>query len=384
MSGVFLYGTLRHLSLLETVLRRSVASSELISAEFDNHRTVWALGQGFPLILPAAGQTASGLLLHSPSDEDLALLDYYEGGFGYVRGPISVRLASGELVVTTIWWPPTAGVTPGAAFDLSDWAAQWGAINARAASEIMGYRGQLPASKVASMFAMIQARSASWVRAQGEGVPPTPPASQPVPQTQMRRGDVKVEHSSRPYAEYFAVEEQVLSYRKFDGDFSDPVHRGVLLTPDVALVLPYDPKRDRVLLVEQFRMGPWVRGDQQPWQYESVAGRIDPGETPQDCARREAKEEAGLELKDLIEIHQGYASPGCSMEYYYSYLALSDLPDDLAAVGGLKSEAEDIRSHLLSFEAVMALFEQGELRVMPVAMAVLWLAQNRERLRRDA
>ncbi|MFY0680200.1 MAG: NUDIX domain-containing protein [Thalassovita sp.] len=376
MTGVFLYGTLRHLPLLEMVLGRAVAQADLIPAVFGHHKAVWAKGQGFPLIVTEVGAQADGILFANATDHDLEMLDFYEGGFGYQRGPVTVMTEAGDTVETTIWWPPTEGVTPGEPFDLADWVDTWGAINTRAALEIMGYRGQYSAQKVASMFGMIQSRAACWVRAQSE--------QQPKMKSGLARKDVRTQQLKRPYANYFAMEEQLLEFRRFDGAFSETLDRGVFLTPDVAMVLPYDPKRDRVLMVEQFRMGPWVRGDVEPWQYECVAGRVDPGETPEHCARREAEEEAGLKLDELIEVHQGYASPGATTEYYYAYLALMDLPDSLAQVGGLESEAEDIRSHLVGFDDLMTMLDCGQLRVTPLAMSVLWLARNRNRLRAGA
>ena len=60
---------------------------------------------------------------------------------------------------------------------------------------------------------------------------------------------------------FFSVEEYDLSYKKFDGSHSEVVTRGALISSDAVIVLPYDPVSDRVLLVEQFRTGPYVNGD---------------------------------------------------------------------------------------------------------------------------
>ena len=139
--------------------------------------------------------------------------------------------------------------------------------------------------------------------------------------------------------------------------------------------------RDLVLVVEQFRAGPLARGDVQCWQIEAVAGRVDPGETPPEAARREAVEEAGLDLRDLIEVARYYPSPGAVSEYLYSYVALVDLPDGVAGVFGMEEEAEDIRTHLIAFDRLMDLVVSGEIENAPLILTALWLQRERPRLR---
>ena len=209
-------------------------------------------------------------------------------------------------------------------------------------------------------------------------------AAQGAPSLRRRRavpGDVQLQSRTEPYARFFAVEEQTLRYRRFDGALGGPVLRAGFVSGDAVTVMPYDPLRDRVMLVEQFRFGPHVRGDANPWQLEVIAGRIDAGETPEEAARREAAEEAGLTLDRLLPIAGYYPSPGAMTEYLYSYLALVDLPDSAAGVFGLASEAEDIRTHLVSFDDLMALCLSGEVATGPVLISALWLSRERSSLR---
>lgn len=194
-------------------------------------------------------------------------------------------------------------------------------------------------------------------------------------------GDVQIATRSQPYAGFFAIEEQELRHRRFDGSLSAPLHRTAFVSGDVVTVLPYDPLRDRVLLVEQFRFGPHVRGDANPWKLEAIAGRIDAGEAPEDAARREAMEEAGLALDQLVPIAEYYPTPGAFAEYLYSYLALVDLPDSVAGQFGLAEEAEDIRAHLVAFDHLMALCQSGEIDNAPLLLAALWLSAQRGALR---
>ena len=64
--------------------------------------------------------------------------------------------------------------------------------------------------------------------------------------------------------------------------------------------------------------------------------------------------------------------------------ALADLPDSAAGLGGLASEAEDIRAHVIGFDAVLAMADSGEIDNAPLLMLVLWLERRRDALRRAA
>jgi len=115
-----------------------------------------------------------------------------------------------------------------------------------------------------------------------------------------------------------------------------------------------------------------------------VAGRIDPGETPEETARREALEEAGLELKGLEFVSRSYASPGNSTEFYHIYVGLADLPEEVAGIAGLDEENEDIRGHVMTFEEALALADADRLQAAPLVLAINWLARHRDRLRAPA
>jgi nudix-type nucleoside diphosphatase (YffH/AdpP family) len=138
------------------------------------------------------------------------------------------------------------------------------------------------------------------------------------------------------------------------------------------------------LLVEQFRTGPLARGEPNPWMIEAIAGRVDPGETPEQAALREAGEEAGITIERLIEAPRYYPSPGAKSEFIYSYIGIADLPDGAGAPGGVADEGEDIRPHLLSFEALLGLVNTGEAGNAPLILLTLWLDRMRDRLRAEA
>jgi nudix-type nucleoside diphosphatase (YffH/AdpP family) len=194
-------------------------------------------------------------------------------------------------------------------------------------------------------------------------------------------GEVEAGVAVPSHAGFFALDLWHLRHRRFDGGMSPWLTREVFVAGDAVTVLPYDPVRDRVLLVEQVRMGPLGRGDPLPWQLEAIAGRIDPGETPEAAARREAVEEAGLTLGALEKVAEYYPTPGAVTEYLYSYVALCDLPDGVAGIFGATEEAEDIKGHLLSFDRLVEVMAAGEIGNAPLLLTVLWLQRERARLR---
>jgi nudix-type nucleoside diphosphatase (YffH/AdpP family) len=264
---------------------------------------------------------------------------------------------------------------------LAFWQAATGGLEApdaaleRAlADDILALRGQVPAERLRARRNAMLLRAAARLRAEAS----------PVPQG-LRRGAHPGDATRGPvdlaFAGFFAIETFLQRFRRFDGSFGPAVPREVFVSADAVTVLPWDPRRDRVLLVEQMRTAPMVRGEANPWQLEAVAGRIDAGETPEEAARREALEEAGLALGPLEKVAEYYSSPGAVTEYIYSYVAPCDLPDDVAGTFGLAEEAEDIRGHLLSVDDLEARMAAGELNNAPLILTVQWLLRHRARLR---
>ncbi len=367
-TSLFLYGTLEHAPLLEIVLGRP---ADLRPARWPGKAVVWASGQSHPMIVDGAG--AAGALLDGLAPEDRARLDFYEAGFGFGVNDIWVDGPDGP-VQAAVYVPVNDVDNPGAPWSLDDWVRQWGDLTVRAASEVMGLFGQIEPSDLPRRLPTIRMRAGSAIRAEADNTPTTLRVD-----TQSGAVDVKVRR--RPYTSYFAVAETELAFPRFDGNMSEPVLREAFHAADAVTVLPYDPVRDRVLIIEQFRYGVWVRGDQRPWCLEPIAGRIDPGETAEETARREAVEEAGLNLGALHPIGSYYPSPGALTEYLYTFIGIADLPDEAARLGGLDVEAEDIRGHVMSFDALMALVDSGEIDTGPLVLSALWLARMRSDLR---
>ncbi|MCB2130189.1 MAG: NUDIX domain-containing protein [Rhodobacteraceae bacterium] len=369
MSGLFFYGTLCHPPLLRAVLGRD---ADVVPANLPGHGVFWVKGHAFPTITEGGG-TASGVYFDNPTETDLARLDFYEGGFAYVTRKMTVMTGAGPREAL-VYFPPEGGGETGEPWQLQDWVERWGDVASAAAQDFMRQMGHVPAEKLRSRYPMMLMRGGARRRAEQDNTAIT------VRRRQMP-GDIPERQVRQVYANYFAVEEYDLRFRRFDGEFSPEVNRAVFIGGDAAVVLPYDPVRDTVLLIEQVRMGPHARGDRQSWLLEAVAGRIDGGETPEAAARREAREEAGLDLRDLIAAGAYYPSPAAMGEYLYTFLGIADLPEGGAGFGGLPGENEDIRVHLLPFDALMEMVASGEANTAPLLLLAYFLAANRARLR---
>jgi ADP-ribose pyrophosphatase len=198
-----------------------------------------------------------------------------------------------------------------------------------------------------------------------------------------RQRDVELLHRETVFQGYFRVDRYRLRHRLFGGGWSRPLQRELFERGHAAAVLPYDPQRDSVLLIEQFRIGPYAHGGS-PWQIEIVAGIIHDAETAADVARREALEEAGCSIgPELLPIAAYYMSPGAVSEH----LTLFCAPTDLTGAGGIHGvadEDEDIRVHVLPFATALEWLAAGRIQNTPAIIALQWLALNRARLQASA
>ena len=157
------------------------------------------------------------------------------------------------------------------------------------------------------------------------------------------------------------------------------VSRELYYREDAVAVLLYDPAHDKVVMIEQFRIGA-VNDEQGPWLLEIVAGMIDPGESVRQVARRECLEEAGVEVHAFENIHTFYTSPGGSSEKIYLLCGLID-STGVGGIHGLDHEGEDIRVQVYDFADIDDMLGSDRISSAIPLVALQWLKINRERLR---
>jgi len=181
------------------------------------------------------------------------------------------------------------------------------------------------------------------------------------------------------YKGFFKVDLCQLSHQTYQGGEME-INRELFTRGDAVGVLLYDPAKDKVVLIEQFRVG--AINEDNPWILEVVAGMVEPGEEVAEVAKRECKEEAGVDVHvhSFEQIHSFYSSPGGCSEKIYLLCALID-SDQAIGFHGLAHEGEDIKVVVIDYDEVQDLITSGKICAAIPLIALQWLQLNRERLR---
>ena len=192
--------------------------------------------------------------------------------------------------------------------------------------------------------------------------------------------DVEIVEKSVGYDGYSRLDVYRLRHRLFEGGWSPVLSRELLERGHAVAALPYDPVRDEVVLLEQFRVGALAAG-LPPWQIEIVAGVIDEGETPEQVVHRETREECGCTVSELAHITNYLSSAGILSEILHVYCVRVDATD-VGGIHGVPDEGEDIRVFTLPPDRAVARAGSLELMHAPSVIALQWLSANRDRLRK--
>lgn len=179
------------------------------------------------------------------------------------------------------------------------------------------------------------------------------------------------------YRGFFSLTRYELKHTLFAGGWSESMVRELFHRGRCVGIIPYDPVRKKVVLIEQFRIGA-VPDKATPWLMEIVAGAVEPGETPEDVAHREMAEEAGCRASELIRIGEFYTSPGGCSEKITLFCGLID-SEGAGGIFGLAEEHEDIRAEVVDLDEALTWIETGIIDSAIPIIALQWLALNRER-----
>ena len=189
-------------------------------------------------------------------------------------------------------------------------------------------------------------------------------------------------NETTPFKGFFSVKQFDLKHTLYKGGWSQTITREVFHRGNCVAVLLYDPDRDEVVLIEQFRMGAIQLPAEQAWLLEIVAGAIEEGETAEAVAYRESMEEANCEIETLIKINEFFTSPGGTSELLTLFCGKIDTRD-VGGVHGLDSEDEDISVTAMKFDAAYQLLLDGKILSAIPIIALQWLYINRPQLRQD-
>ncbi|HEC14902.1 MAG TPA: NUDIX domain-containing protein [Rhodospirillales bacterium] len=204
----------------------------------------------------------------------------------------------------------------------------------------------------------------------------------------MDKNDVEVIGKETRFDGFFRLDHYRLKHRLFKGGWSGAMSREVFERGHAVAALLYDPDLDRLVMVEQFRPGayaalasPWFdENTHSPWLVEFIAGIIGEGENPEDVARRESREEANCEIKEIIPVYHYFSSPGGSSESVFFFCGRVNA-GTAGGIHGLPHENEDIRVFTVSVKQALQWLETGEINNALTLIGLQWLYMNHERVR---
>lgn len=191
--------------------------------------------------------------------------------------------------------------------------------------------------------------------------------------------DVRVLEERTAWSGHFAVRKLTLQHRRFAGGWSEPLVREVFERGDAVGVLPYDPVSDNLVMIEQFRPGA-MRGSDSPWMLELIAGVVEAGEVDHEVAHREAMEEAGCELSELVPVATVLPSAGACTEQVRLFCGRVSSPV-VGGIHGLQEEGEDIQVHSIARRDALQMLADDRIPNGHTLIALQWLHINGDALR---
>ncbi|MFW1468610.1 ADP-ribose diphosphatase [Vibrio parahaemolyticus] len=190
--------------------------------------------------------------------------------------------------------------------------------------------------------------------------------------------DVEIISKESVFEGFFKMVKYRFKHKLFAGGWSDVVEREMFERGHAAAMLPYDPKTDQVVIIEQIRIG--ALEHEHPWQLEIVAGMIDRAESTEEVIRREAEEEAGITVGRVASVTSYYPSSGGCSEKLDVFVGEVDA-SKAHGIHGLDYEDEDIRVHVLSREQAYQWVKDGRFENGASIIALQWLQLNHQELR---
>ncbi|MGB0835483.1 MAG: NUDIX domain-containing protein [Psychrobium sp.] len=193
------------------------------------------------------------------------------------------------------------------------------------------------------------------------------------------KNDVNVVKKEVVFQGYFRMLKYYFTHALFGGGTSEIVERELFERDTAVAVIPYDPVRDQIVMVEQIRVGAFEH-DVNPWMVELVAGMIEEGEEADEVAKRELFEETGLECQRLEKLFSYLVSPGGTSERIDLYIAHVDA-SKAAAIAGLESESEDIRTLVMDVNCALEQLSKAKFQNGVTIVGLQWLALNHQKMK---
>ncbi|WAJ71306.1 NUDIX domain-containing protein [Catenovulum adriaticum] len=193
--------------------------------------------------------------------------------------------------------------------------------------------------------------------------------------------DVEILKKEKLFSRFFNVSLVTFKHKLFAGGWSAPVQREIFERGDAVVVLPYDPIRDKIVLIEQVRIGAILNASH-PWTFELVGGMVEENQTIESVAKRETLEETGLIPQALIPMQSYLSSCGGTSERIHLFLAQVD-STKTQLICGVEYENEDIKVHVFTRQEVMDWLNQGKIENASALIGLHWLQQNLDKVKQN-
>lgn len=177
------------------------------------------------------------------------------------------------------------------------------------------------------------------------------------------------------FHDFFEIEKWIYQYEKDNGELTEPVDRMVFKRSDSSAIIVFNTDTEKVLMVKQFRHCTYEKGP--GWIIETVAGRLDKGESPEEAIRRETIEEIGYQVRHIEKIASFYASPGCSTERMFVYYGEVSNTDKIAQGGGVEEESEFLETVEFTLDELNSAILNDEIADAKTVVAANYLLKKK-------
>ncbi len=185
------------------------------------------------------------------------------------------------------------------------------------------------------------------------------------PQVEILRTDVLSDN-------WYVLRKVTYRIRKPDGAW-DTQSREAYDRGNGATVLLYDRARRTVILTRQFRLPTFVNGNETGMLIETCAGLLD-NDNPEECIRRELREETGYDIRDVRKVFEMYMSPASVTEIVYFFVAEYSSRQRIDHGGGV--EEEDIEVLEFPFDEALHLAATGAIKDAKTVLLLQYAALN--------
>lgn len=176
----------------------------------------------------------------------------------------------------------------------------------------------------------------------------------------MNNDRIKITETELLSDNWYVLNKVTFDYQKDDGEW-ETQQREAYDRGNGAAILLYNQQKGTIILTRQFRLPTYINGNEDGMMIEVCAGILDK-DKPEDCIRKETREETGYNVSKVKKVFESYMSPGSVTEILYFFVAEYTDEMKVAAGGGLAEEQENIEVLELSFMKAIEMMSNGEIK----------------------